>query len=200
MKVLISAALQAEIQPIIDHYALTQTAPDMFSGGDLSVLVTGVGLLRVATRLSPHMDEYDFFLNIGSCGCINGKYGRFELVEPRGFMQGDFPGFELNTDTPANRLDPCYLGLTGLTPTLCSVNRFVTEPIPGAELVDMEGYAFAAMMITYSRPFRVLKAVSDSGDRDEFHSSVSACIEANMPAITAAIDEALQGRLRGLPY
>ncbi|MBO4547826.1 MAG: hypothetical protein J5758_01290 [Abditibacteriota bacterium] len=192
MKVLIAAALQAEIQPVIDHYGLRQTAPDMFCGGGLSVLITGIGLVKVAAELSPCMTLYDFFFNIGSCGCINGKYGRFELVEPRGFMQGDFPGFELGKDDPANRMDPCYLGLTSLSPTLCSVNRFVTEPIPGAELVDMEGYAFAAMMIKYGKPYRVLKAVSDSGDKDEFHSSVSACIEENLPAITAAIDEALQ--------
>ena len=115
----------------------------------------------------------------------------FELVEPRGFIQGDFAGFELGKDDPANRMDPCYLGLGDRQPLLCSVNRFVTETIPGAELVDMEGYAFAAMTTKYGKPFRVLKAVSDSGDRDEFHTSVSWCIEKNLPEITRAIDAAL---------
>ncbi len=191
MKVLAAAALAEEIGPVIDHYGLKETGSGLFSGGSLSVLITGVGLLRTAVELAPYMTGYDFYFNIGSCGCINGKYASYELVEPRGFIQGDFAGFELGTDDPANRMDPCYLGLGNRQPLLCSVNHFVTEPIPGAGLVDMEGYAFAALMTKYGKPFRVLKAVSDSGDEGEFQASVSYCIEKNLPEITRAIDEAL---------
>ncbi|MBP5274808.1 MAG: hypothetical protein ILO36_07720 [Abditibacteriota bacterium] len=191
MKILIASALYEEVLPIIKHYSLTETEPRLFSRGNLSLLITGVGLLRVAAELSVKMAEYDYFFNIGTCGSLSDKYGVYDIIEPRGFIQGDFDGFELDTPNPANRFDPCYLKLKEGVPGLCSVNRFITEPVDGAELVDMEGYAFVALMEKWHKPYRVFKIVSDSGDHDEFHDTVSRCVEKNLEFITKAVDAVL---------
>lgn len=84
-KFLIVAATKFEAAPLLEHFKIKPDAEDgMFmanSGPDLSVLITGVGMVNTAYHMgrSSH-NLFDHVINIGVCGAFNRNIKIGEVV------------------------------------------------------------------------------------------------------------------------
>ncbi|MCX6401033.1 MAG: nucleosidase [Propionibacteriales bacterium] len=138
------------------------------------VLVTGLGKTAAATSLSRHLarrnDLADLLVvNVGTAGelrdePVEGSHGLFEI--------GTVFNHDINADAiRALGYDPRERLVLGEHPTvLATGDVFVTDPMvrarlsAQADLVDMEGYAFAYVAGEFGVPIRMIKHVSDNAD------------------------------------
>lgn len=84
-KFLIVSATKFEVQPLLAHFKISVRPDDgLFStdsGPDLSVLITGVGMVNTAFALGRYSHNmFDYIVNIGVCGAINRDLKVGELV------------------------------------------------------------------------------------------------------------------------
>ena len=72
-KCLIVAATGFELKGLLDHYKImAQPEPGLFSSGNLTVLITGVGMVNTAYHLGKLAPlPFDFVINAGVCGAFN---------------------------------------------------------------------------------------------------------------------------------
>ena len=180
--------------------AMKEEAADIMSGGDHEVLVTGIGTLPAAIALTRRLSEGPLpsrVVNVGTAGAlvdlapgvyevsdavkhdfkVGGTSEITDFVYPRWFT------FEPLTDLPKAKL------ATGDA----FVNRsdLRDELARECQLVDMEGYALAAVCSTFGVPLTLLKQVSDSADE-----SASEVWEAALERARVELEQALREHLR----
>lgn len=139
----------------------------------LEVIVTGIGKTAAATGLTRHLagrtDLDDLILvNVGTAGALHdgmdAETGLFEI--------GEVINHEISADAiRALGFDPRErLSLGDASTVLATGDMFVTDPVvrtrlaAQAQLVDMEGYAYAWVAQEFGVPIRMVKHVSDSAD------------------------------------
>lgn len=136
----------------------------------LDVLVTGIGKTAAATALARHLATYGDLtglelVNLGTAGALHDHVeGLFEV--------GTVLNHDLNADAiRALGYDPRERLVVGESATvLATGDVFVTDPTvrtrlaAQAQLVDMEGYAFAYVAAEFGVPIRLVKHVSDNAD------------------------------------
>ena len=169
MKVLVVAALREEVAHLP-------------SGVD--VAVTGVGKVLAAAGLARRLSASplpDLVVNVGTAGAVRpGVHGVMEV----GFVtQHDFAyaaleqllgqpaarGFLLGAGAPPAAAHDLPAGALALATGDTFVADAATATLiaeAGIDLVDMEGYGYAATCAEFGVPFRCVKAVSDSADED----------------------------------
>lgn len=180
--------------------AMKEEAADIMSGGDHEVLITGIGTLPAAIALTRRLSEGPLpsrVINVGTAGAlvdlapgvyeisdalkhdfkVGGTSDITDFVYPRWFS------FEPLTDLPKAKL------ATGDA----FVNRsdLRDELAKECQLVDMEGYALAAVCSTFNVPLTLLKQVSDSADE-----GASAIWEAALERARVELEQALREHLR----
>ncbi|RZK72683.1 MAG: futalosine hydrolase [Pedobacter sp.] len=70
MKMLIVAATQAEIEPLMMHFNLAGS--DFITNKEFDILITGVGMTATAYALGIHLSKkYNLVLNLGIAGCFD---------------------------------------------------------------------------------------------------------------------------------
>lgn len=81
MKILIVAATLSEIQPLLKELNLRE-GENLYKNNQISVLVTGVGMVATAFALGKHLAacQYDFALNLGIAGSFDRSLGLGEVV------------------------------------------------------------------------------------------------------------------------
>lgn len=83
MQILLVAATQAEVQPLIDHFCLPEEEKGKRYGSDqLRVLITGVGMTATAYALTKELckKRYDLVLNAGIAGSFDRNIKLGEVV------------------------------------------------------------------------------------------------------------------------
>lgn len=136
------------------------------------VLVTGLGKTAAASSLARHLagrgDLADLqVVNLGTAGAL-----RDDLTGDGLFEIGTVFNHDINADAiRALGYDPRERLVLGEHPTvLATGDVFVTDPVvrarlaAKADLVDMEGYAFAYVAQEFEVPIRMIKHVSDNAD------------------------------------
>jgi futalosine hydrolase len=83
-KLLIIAATAAEIGPLLEHFkavAKDETFIRFSSHPEISVLISGVGMVNTAYMLGKHLrSDYDIVINAGICGAFNKSLQIGQLV------------------------------------------------------------------------------------------------------------------------
>ncbi len=84
-KFLIVAATRFEVDPLLKHFAVKATGTEgAFMSEkeiDLSVIITGVGMVNTAYYLGRHSNNlFDYVINLGICGAFNKTLNIGELV------------------------------------------------------------------------------------------------------------------------
>jgi adenosylhomocysteine nucleosidase len=160
-------------------------------GDDLPVLITGLGKINVAISLTETLASSTSMpasiVNLGTAGAL--QDGRSGIQVVREVIEHDF-----DTELLASLTGEFFRGPLTLTDadgvTLATGDTFVSDTgtraklASHADLVDMEGYAVAAVAAEFGIPARVIKHVSNEANesattawRDSVASS-AACLAA----------------------
>ncbi|MDN5682379.1 nucleosidase [Corynebacterium glyciniphilum] len=165
-------------QPLI-VVAVAAEAADMDE--DAPVLLTGIGRLNATLALTDCLHRYlragglpSAIINVGTAGALRpGLTGvhRIDRVILHDFSHAgvaaltgrdEYPPIDLETDRP----DPSS-GLILATGDVFVEDGTVRDRLaPDADLVDMEGYAVAAVAQWFGVPVQLAKIVSDAADDD----------------------------------
>lgn len=74
-KVLIVAATKFEVEPLLNYYSVEAEGDGLFmaqNGDDISVLITGVGMVNTAYLMGRYSHNlFDYVLNVGIAGAFN---------------------------------------------------------------------------------------------------------------------------------
>lgn len=83
-KVLIVAATKFEIEPLMQFYKVDAIGEGLFkaqSGDDISVLITGVGMVNTAFQMGRYShNAFDYVINLGIAGAFNRQLKIGEVV------------------------------------------------------------------------------------------------------------------------
>jgi adenosylhomocysteine nucleosidase len=134
---------------------------------DLPVLLTGMGKVNATAALATVLasgPKPSMVVNLGTAGALRpGLEGRTHEIGT--VLQHDLDSRVLRLLTGRAVGEP--LELAGEGPTLATGDLFVSDPVARerlaeqADLVDMEGYALAAVALRADVPVRLVKYVSD---------------------------------------
>jgi len=146
----IHTALKPEAQAFIDRYKLNKKKFDKFifyTNGDISVIVSGVGIERTETALKTLAKHFSFtsediFINVGICGASH-KYNIGELIEIASIKYNNRTySFKHHVNTSITCVD---------TP----------QSIFEHEIVDMESFGFYNILKDITKQIYIFKVVSD---------------------------------------
>ena len=175
MSVLFVAALEEESAALAEH---------------LDVHHLGVGKVQAAAALARALADRpgtELVVNLGTAGALADL--PVESVLPVGVVhQHDFDraGVSAFVGRPMPGGPITLPGPTGATARLATGDRVVVDPAQraalaaDADLVDMEGYAVAAVCARFDVPAWLIKAVSDRADQDavtDWPTTVSRCAQ-----------------------
>ncbi|MBQ9079739.1 MAG: hypothetical protein IJY27_01585 [Clostridia bacterium] len=185
-------AMEDEALQVLSHYELDKKevmGHTVYSreGVGITAIIAGMGKVsaQVATSILIHLG-CDRIVNIGTCGCTNGKYAPGSLVIPNVFYDGDFDlsMLDITSKDPAgvNTVEvevpvPCY-----------TYSTFVTDDRAPDGIVEMEAYAVVAQCRAFGVPVTVIKIVSDGGNVDEFEGNVDSVITRHLDEIKQIIE------------
>jgi adenosylhomocysteine nucleosidase len=141
------------------------------------VLHVGVGKVQAAASLARHLAtdgrDVDLVVNLGTAGGLRGQ-GIGDLVEVARVHQHDFDQQGVSRfvgrELPGGPLD--LPGPPGATGRLATGDRVILDAgdrarlAADADVVDMEGYAVAAVAAAFGVDVWITKAVSDAADGD----------------------------------
>jgi adenosylhomocysteine nucleosidase len=159
---------------------------------DAPVLHVGVGKVQAAATLARHLAtdgrDVDLVVNLGTAGGLRGQ-DIGDLVEVARVHQHDFdqPGVSrfVGRELPGGPLD--LHGPPGAAGRLATGDRVILDAderarlAADADVVDMEGYAIAAVAATFGVDAWITKAVSDAADGDAlvtWREAMDRCAEA----------------------
>lgn len=137
--------------------------------GDVPHLVTGVGKVNAAASLAAALREgaVDRVIVLGTAGVVGEGADRLSLdtvYQVTGLVQHDF-------SLPSPLLEPSGEVLLAETATMATGDQFVKDDAQrahiaglGAQLVDMEGYAYAALCERFGVALQLFKIPSDFAD------------------------------------
>lgn len=162
-------------QPLI-VVAVASEAADLDE--DAPVLLTGIGRLRTAMALTDCLHRYreaggmpSAIINIGTAGALRPGLSGLHRIDR--VVLHDFSHSGVAALTGRDEYPPIDLGPISSDPlTLATGDAFVEDNntrarlATDAHLVDMEGYAVAAVAEWFGVPVQLAKIVSDSADGD----------------------------------
>jgi adenosylhomocysteine nucleosidase len=161
VSVLFAAALPEESASLAEH---------------VEVLHLGVGKVQAAATLAHHLaahPEVDLVVNLGTAGALRsrpiGEVLEVGVVHQHDFDQAGVSAF-VGRELPGGPIE--LPGPAGATARLATGDRVVVAAreraslARHADLVDMEGYAVAAVCGRFGVPVWLTKAVSDSADEE----------------------------------
>jgi adenosylhomocysteine nucleosidase len=144
---------------------------------DLAVLHVGVGKVQAAATLARHLatvgDDVDLVVNLGTAGGLH-RQRIGDIVEVARVHQHDFDQHGVSRFV-GRELPGGPLALPGppdATGRLATGDRVILDPADrerlarDADVVDMEGYAIAAVAAAFGVDAWITKAVSDAADSD----------------------------------
>lgn len=150
----------------------------------LPVLLTGIGKINATAALATVLaqgEKPSEVINLGTAGALRpGWEGTHHVVQ---VIQHDLDTPALLALTGRSYGAPLVVG-KGDGPVLATGDLFVSDPAARdrlaehADLVDMEGYAVAAVAHRFGVPVRLVKHVSDEAGEGASHTwreSVDAC-------------------------
>jgi adenosylhomocysteine nucleosidase len=159
--VLFAAALPEESVALAEH---------------VDVLHLGVGKVQAAATLAGHLaahPEVELVVNVGTAGALRplqiGEVLEVGVVHQHDFDQRGVSSF-VGRDVPGGPIE--LPGPRGASARLATGDRVVVDPrerarlARHADLVDMEGYAVAAVCARFGVPAWLVKAVSDTADAE----------------------------------
>ena len=189
MRILIVAATDPEVAPILDRMYSTPTADtcvDTYTHGPhvIDVLITGVGMVATAAWCSRALTQssYDLALNLGVCGAFDAFIDLGTVVHVTsdrlaelGAEDGDqFLTLEdlelsgesefLNLDPPANAEIDALPAVTAITVNTAHGNARSIAAICerfNPQVESMEGAAFMSACLIHKVPFAQVRAVSN---------------------------------------
>ncbi|MBO0874350.1 MAG: hypothetical protein J2P19_13235 [Pseudonocardia sp.] len=158
-----------------------------YLSGDLPVLLTGMGKVNAALAVATALVQRPrpcLVVNMGSAGALRPGPNGTQLV--RTVIQHDLDSDVLRGLTGQSYGEPLDLADTeGVV--LATGDSFIADTAvrdrlgAQASLVDMEGYAVAAVAAAIGVPARIVKHVTDSADEaaaQTWRESMSACAQA----------------------
>lgn len=145
--------------------------------GRARVLHTGAGKVQTAVALAHHLatttEPVDLAVNAGTAGSL-GRYDVGDVAEVAVVSQHDFDVEAISAlagrPLPGGPLE--LPGPAGATARLATGDRFINDPTQrdrlaeSADLVDMEGYAVAAVCERFGVAVWIAKCVSDAADHE----------------------------------
>ncbi len=190
MNILIVSATEFEIKPLLDYLEIEQPAFGLNSScnlqiknNNISVLITGVGMVNTAFMLGKHLtNDYDLVLNVGVCGSFSKSFDLAEIVHVIKDVLS-----ELGAEDGDNFLTYDQLNLPGiyqfcnkfklsnsLINSLPVVNGITVNTVHGNEtsikkvkqvfnpdIESMEGAAFYASCLNYTFQYTQIRAISN---------------------------------------
>jgi adenosylhomocysteine nucleosidase len=167
------------------------------------VLHLGVGKVQAATRLAHHLAGHptvDLVVNLGTAGALQprpiGEVLEVGVVQQHDFDQAGVSAF-VGRELPGGPIE--LRGPEGADARLATGDHVVVSATQRAalaeraDLVDMEGYAVAAVSERFGVPAWLVKAVSDSADEQAMVSWPQAIARCSA-ALAAWVDD--RGLLR----
>ncbi|GAA2827618.1 adenosylhomocysteine nucleosidase [Leucobacter komagatae] len=136
---------------------------------DVPHLVTGVGKINAAVSLAEALRAGDVerVIVLGTAGVVGEGEDRLSLdtvYQVTALVQHDF-------SLPSEAVEPSGDVLLAETATMATGDQFVKDDAQrthiaglGAQLVDMEGYAYATLCARFGVPLQVFKVPSDFAD------------------------------------
>ena len=189
MRILIVAATDPEVAPILDRMYSTPTADtcvDTYTHGPhvIDVLITGVGMVATAAWCSRALTQssYDLALNLGVCGAFDAFIDLGTVVHVTsdrlaelGAEDGDqfltLEDLELsgesefvNLDPPSNAEIDALPAVTAITVNTAHGNARSIAAICerfNPQVESMEGAAFMSACLIHKVPFAQVRAVSN---------------------------------------
>jgi adenosylhomocysteine nucleosidase len=152
---------------------------------DVAVLVTGIGKVSAASSLAAVLSANPLpseVINLGTAGAVRPCWAGVHTVSR--VLQHDFDTDTLRAIT--GELYGAPLRLNSAGPVLATGDTFISDEsarsriAERADLVDMEGYAVAAVATQFGGPVRLVKGVSDAageGAARTWRESVSECAQ-----------------------
>ena len=141
---------------------------EMTYEGDYKVIISGTGLIAMSEAITGDLitNSAEKFLNIGIAGAVNDSYETAQILKPESF------NIFSSVDIPENSINiwqnsypeigkPGISLFTSLHPVWNETDKQKLTSL-NADLLDMEGYAFAKICTDYKADFEVIKAVSDN--------------------------------------
>jgi len=189
MNILIVAATEFEVKPLLDYLKVDNALPGMnFSNNatglkDVRVLITGVGMVNIAFMMGRYSNTlYDLVLNVGVCGAFNRDLQLGEVVHvtqdvlsEMGAEDGDrfmtydelnLPGDyifnqQLATDFEAFHKLSQVKGVTVNTVHGNEKSIAVVQELFRPDVESMEGAAFYAACVRSGENYTQIRAVSN---------------------------------------
>jgi len=193
-------ATSAEAMPLLEKVESVQSECGGFKfyrftiagvPGEYAVIISGMGKQRAAaaTECVIKKHKVDGIINVGICGALEDGLEKGALICVDRAGDGDNPGVAKVYDVTSVQCQRWgHLPLK----SLLSVTKPVMNPERRAQLshygaiVDMEGYAVAAICVEHDIPITMLKGVSDMAGHDG-----KAEIKENIAAISLQLAELL---------
>lgn len=185
-KVLIVAATKHEIEPLMQYYSVEASGEGLFmsqNGYDLSVLITGVGMVNTAFQMGRYSHTaFDYVMNLGIAGAFNRnlKLGEVvnveeDLIAEMGAEDGDnfIKYADLNLGGTNHYKNESNINNTHLT-KLSLVKAITVNKVHGCDasikkaielfnpdIESMEGAAFMRASSQFSTNCMQLRAISN---------------------------------------
>lgn len=140
-------------------------------GIDLPVLITGIGRLNTATRLTEALvagPRPTSLVNVGTAGSLTGVTGvhRIGTVVLHDFSHAAIAALAGAEAYPPITLDPSAATVLATGDAFIEDTATRARLAQHADLVDMEGYAVAWVGQHLGVPVTLIKLVSDTADAD----------------------------------
>ncbi|MDD9951061.1 MAG: hypothetical protein OXT67_05795 [Zetaproteobacteria bacterium] len=193
VKVLIVVALESEAEGILSSgLVCSRVDAHTYVGEKYTLLVTGIGLIQAAKRLTQHLCafaevKYQRILNLGYAGALTADLANGQLVQIVSVLQHDsfltrpdhtrqyFPSGTLIEQhmRAVPHLSPVQLELDLPQLTLLCGSEFVSsrerkqQLAQYGKLVDMESAAILHVAADHSIPVSILKVVTDGVEAED---------------------------------
>lgn len=145
---IIGCAYFKEAKPLIEHFSLKQTAPTLWEGETIDLILLGLGRASAAAAVERHGRTNALFLNVGVCGHKTHPVGSLFLIHK---LHDSFHTFY-----------PQILHKTSFQSA--SLTTVDTPTYAGDTLYDMEGTAFFQTALHFSplEYIHCVKIISDT--------------------------------------
>ncbi len=136
------------------------------------LIICGIGPIAAAAATAAHAADYDEVWNMGCAGSL-GELALYDLVEVGSVEQRLFHDCSEQAQQFAADHQP-IIDL-GEGPRLLTTNTPLDHRLPGADLVDMEGYGVAYAARRAGKAVRLIKVVSDLASGEPIPPQLERC-------------------------
>lgn len=184
--ILLACATRVEAEPFIEYHRLvkrnTGSGYDIYGGGAVSLIITGMGTLKGALYLSEILQQRKAdghpvaqVINYGVAGSVCDRFSLGEVVMVDRVIKYD--PVEFVKPRPGRHFSSSFPDIT-LTPKRRDTTILATSDHPvfseddakkvslHAHVVDMEGYGYACAARRHGIPLEIVKGISDCARKE----------------------------------